>query len=207
MDFVHPIRSVIPGAQGRLLEVLANSSGELSLRSLARLSNVSTAQASRLLPKLVQAGIVERRDVPPSVQFKLVREHLGARAVIALNEARSELTGEMGAVARRLPVEPASIIVFGSFATGDAVTSSDIDSVLVRPAGISDDDERWADSVEQWQSQIQRAAGNSVSILEYDLDEVVSGLARGRGVWSSIRRDGIVVFGLDFDQLDVALRV
>ena len=45
MDFVHPVRSVIPGVQGRVLAVLSETTAELSLRTLARLADVSVAQA------------------------------------------------------------------------------------------------------------------------------------------------------------------
>ena len=84
MDFVQPIAAVIPGAQGRVLAALAETTAELNLRTLARLSGVSVAQASRVLPGLVELGLVERREVPPSSQFRLVRTHIAARAVLEL---------------------------------------------------------------------------------------------------------------------------
>ena len=67
MDFQHPVEAVIPGAQGRVLAVLLNASGELNLRTIARLSRVSLAQTSRVVPGLVSLGLVERREVPPRV--------------------------------------------------------------------------------------------------------------------------------------------
>ncbi|MEI8240248.1 MAG: hypothetical protein WCI22_12595 [Actinomycetota bacterium] len=50
MDFVHPISAVIPGAQGRVLAALAETTAELNLRTLARLSGVSVAQAGPVTP-------------------------------------------------------------------------------------------------------------------------------------------------------------
>ena len=50
MDFVHPVEAVIPGAQGRVLAVLVDTTAELNLRTIARLAGVSLAQASRVLP-------------------------------------------------------------------------------------------------------------------------------------------------------------
>jgi DNA-binding MarR family transcriptional regulator len=61
VDFPRPVEAVIPGAQGRILAVLAEKTGELNLRTIARLANVSPAQASRVLPDLVALGLVERR--------------------------------------------------------------------------------------------------------------------------------------------------
>jgi len=57
MDFVHPVQAVIPGTQGRVLAVLAETTAELNLRTVARLAAVSPAQASRLLPGLVELGL------------------------------------------------------------------------------------------------------------------------------------------------------
>ena len=64
MDFVHPVQAFIPGAQGRILAVLAETTAELNLRTIARLSGVSLAQSSRVMPVLVDLGVVERREAP-----------------------------------------------------------------------------------------------------------------------------------------------
>lgn len=65
MDFVRPIEPIVPGAQGRVLAALADTTAELNLRTIAQLSGVSQAQASRILPGMVELGVVERREVPP----------------------------------------------------------------------------------------------------------------------------------------------
>ncbi|MFQ5517665.1 MAG: helix-turn-helix domain-containing protein, partial [Acidimicrobiia bacterium] len=62
MNFARPIEAIIPGVQGRVLAVLAETTAELNLRTIARLSEVSLAQASRVLPGLVELGLVERRE-------------------------------------------------------------------------------------------------------------------------------------------------
>ncbi len=79
MDFVRPVQAVIPGAPGRILAVLAETAAELNLRTIARLAAVSNAQASRVLPGLVELGIVDRREVPPSALFRYVPENVAAR--------------------------------------------------------------------------------------------------------------------------------
>src|SRR3954469_9825051 len=119
MDFVHPVEAVIPGVQGRVLAVLVDTTAELSLRTLARLSGVSVAQASRVLPGLVSLGLVERRDVPPSALFRVVQDHVAVRAVLGLSRARDVILEEIGRTAAKLPGPPVSVIVFGSLARGD----------------------------------------------------------------------------------------
>jgi len=201
MDFVRPIEAIMPGAQGRVLAVLAETTAELNLRTIAQLSGVSQAQASRVLPRLVDLGVVERREVPPSSLFRLVPEHVAARVVLDLARAVDTVLDEIGHMAQALPFPPVSVIVFGSFARREAAPGSDIDIVVVRPNHIDEDDEAWAESIEGWRRDVQRLTGNPVEVLEVSDDEVASRLT-GRGqVWADIRRDGRVVHGLSLDRL------
>ena len=201
MDFVHPIAAVIPGAQGRLLEVLVETTAELNLRTLAMLSGVSVAQASRVLPELVELGLVERREVPPSSQFRLARTNVAVRALLELAAARDIALTELGRTAKSLAVPPASIIVFGSFARGEAGRDSDLDVVFVRPAGVDEDDDSWGSSIEQWRSAARSLTGNPVEILEIGTDDAASRLDDRQQVWRDILRDGRVVYGMSIEAL------
>jgi len=204
MDFVHPISAVIPGAQGRVLAALAETTAELNLRTLARLSGVSVAQASRVLPGLVELGLVERREVPPSSQFRLVRTHVAARAVLQLAAAPEIVLAEIGDAAATLEVPPASVIVFGSFARGDAGPQSDVDAVFVRPEGVGEDDTRWVDGVERWRTTVRSLTGNPAEVLEVPIGEIAERVQGSQAVWHDIRRDGRVVHGLTLDELEGA---
>ena len=201
MDFVRPIEAVIPGVQGRVLAVLAETTAELNLRTIARLSGVSHAQISRVLPGLVELGLVERREAPPSSLFRLVPEHIAAGPLAALARGRDGVIEEMGRVAAALPVAPASVIVFGSFARGEADADSDIDAVFIRPVGVDESDEAWWASVEQWRSQIHRVSGNPVEVLEVGSEEIGARLSSRQAVWRDIRREGIVVHGRSLNEL------
>lgn len=202
MDFVRPIEAIVPGVQGRVLSVLAETTTDLNMRTIARLADVSLAQASRVLARLVELGVVERRDVPPSSLFQLVREHVAVGPLLALARARDALIGEMGRLAAGLPLVPVSVIVFGSFARGEADVDSDVDAVLVRPAGVGESDELWSESVEQWRASVRQAGGNRVEVLEAGSDEVVALLNARRQVWRDIWRDGLVVHGLSLAELE-----
>jgi hypothetical protein len=116
VDFVRPIEAIVPGAQGRVLAVLLETTAELNLRTIAQLAGISQAQASRLLPDLVALGVVERREVPPASLFRLVPEHVASRALLALARSTSTVLDEMGRLAGALAHRPVSVIVFGSFA-------------------------------------------------------------------------------------------
>jgi DNA-binding transcriptional ArsR family regulator len=201
VDFVRPIEAVIPGVRGRVLAVLAQTTAELNLRTLARLAEVSPAQMSRVLPALVELGMVERRDVGTAALFRLVREHVAARTIIELADARATLLAEMGWAVAKLPFPPVSAVVFGSFARGEADVSSDLDVVFVRPADRSDDDEIWAGSVEDWRRHVHEQAGNPVEILEVGAHDVPRRWASQDPLWQAIRGDGVLIHGLSLSEL------
>lgn len=201
MDLRDPVQAVIPGAQGRILAVLCQTSAELNLRTIARLSGVSVAQASRVMPTLVDLGLVERREAPPSALFKFVPDHVAARAVTALADARRTVLEEMGESASRLSVAPLSAIVFGSFARGEADRSSDLDILLVRPAGVDAEDAQWRAAIDGWVECVRRLSGNPVELLEVGGEEVGAKLRSKRQLWSDIQRDGIAVHGRAIEDL------
>lgn len=201
MDFVRPIEAIVPGAQGRVLAVLVETTAELNLRTIAQLAGISQAQASRLLPDLVALGVVERREVPPASLFRLVPEHVASRSLLALARSTDTVFEEMGRLAGALPRPPMSVIVFGSFARREAVIDSDIDAVVVRPAELDEDDDAWSAPLETWRHDVRRLTGNAVEVLEVSAEEAATKLA-GRGqVWVDIRRDGRVVHGLGIEEL------
>ena len=191
----------MPGAQGRVLAVLAETTAELNLRTIARLAGVSPAQVSRMLPALVQLGLVGRREVPPSSLFWFVPEHVAARALLAIAHAADFVLDEIGRLASVLRDPPVSVIVFGSFARREAGPDSDLDLVVVRPTDIDEDDEAWGESIESWRRQVRRLTGNPVDLLEVSENEVAARLTGRRQVWADIRRDGRVVHGLGLDHL------
>lgn len=204
MDFMRPIEAIVPGAQGRVLAVLAETSAELNLRTIAQLAGVSQAQASRVLPGLVELGLVERREVPPSSLFRLVPEHVASQALLSLARSTETVLGEIGRLAEALSRPPVSVILFGSFARREAGQGSDIDMVAVRPAEIDEDDDTWAESIEAFRRDVRRLTGNQVEILEVSSAEAATRFAGRSQVWANIRRDGRVVHGLQLDELRTA---
>jgi len=195
VDFRHPIQAVIPGVQGRILAVLAETTAELNLRTIARLADVSPAQASRVLPELVKLGFVERREAPPSALFVMVEDHIAARAVRALSRSLDAVLEELGPLAHKMKPRPISAVVFGSLARGEADATSDLDVLLVRPAGVSADDDPWTASIEEWQTAVRRLTGNQVRVLEVDESDVARRFHRPTPLWADLISDGVTVYG------------
>ncbi|MBI4730417.1 MAG: helix-turn-helix domain-containing protein [Acidobacteria bacterium] len=195
MDIARPVEAVIPGARGRLLGVLARTTEPLNLRTVARLAGVSPAQAVRVLPGLVALGIVERREVPPSSLLLLARGNLAGRLIVELSGLGSALLDALARAGRELDPPPESLVIFGSFARGDAVAGSDLDVLFVRPATVPEDDDRWAASVARWVSRAERLSGNPVNRIEVSAPEAASFLRSRRPVWRAVVREGIVLAG------------
>ena len=201
MDFLHPVEAVIPGTQGRVLAVLAETTADLNLRAVARLASVSPAQASRVLPGLVELGLVDRREVPPSSLFRLNRRNVAAALVVELSRSREIALQEMRAAALELPVSPASVIVFGSFARRDADRNSDIDAVIVRPDTIDEDDDAWTAGIEQWRQHARAITGNPVEVIEIGRAEAREKLSTGSELWRDVNHEGVVVHGVSLEEL------
>lgn len=201
MDFVRPVQSLIPGAQGRVLDVLARTTAELNLGTVARLARVSPAQASRVLPRLVALGVVERRDVPPASLYRLVRENLMAQAVLDLVDVRDRTIDRLRVLAGAIRPAPASIVLFGSVARGEADAGSDLDVLVVRRADVDEDDERWSRTLGDWLIEARRATGNHVNHLEVSAAEVPSRLRSRKPLWRAIQRDGVLLAGESLQSL------
>jgi hypothetical protein len=206
MDFVRPVEAIVPGAQGRVLAVMVETTAELNLRTIAQLSGVSVAQASRVLPGLVELGVLERREVPPSSMFRFVPEHVASRSILALARAADTVLEELGRLAISLLVPPVSVVVFGSFARREADAESDIDLLVVRPDDVDEEDEKWAESMERLRGEGRRSTGNRLEVLEVGGTEVAALLNSRRPLWADIRRDGRVVHGLSLEALRGAHR-
>ena len=201
MDFERPVQAVIPGAQGKILAVLVETSAELNLRTVARLSEVSVAQASRVLPSLVHLGLVRRREAPPSSLFRFAPDHVAAPAIRLLAGARERMIDELGKTAAALDPAPVSVILFGSFARGDSNAFSDIDLIVVRPDPFDEDDEDWRYALDNWRSKAERLTGNLVEVLEIAEHEVGELLRRRAALWHDVIRDGVCVFGATIEQI------
>lgn len=202
MDFTRPIEALIPGARGRILAVLAETTAELNQRTIAQLADISPAQASRVLPELVTLGLVERREVPPSSLFRLVREHVASRALLQVARSTDLVLEEIGRSASALPHPPTSVIVFGSFARREADDRSDIDILVIRPTDLDEDDETWSDSLQNWSDHVRRLRSNQVEVLEIGHGEVTQNHIPRDQLWHDLYCDGQVVHGLPLEELD-----
>lgn len=204
MDFRNPLQSIIPGATGRILTALGRTTAELNLRTVADIADVSIAQTSRTLRRLVEEGIVSRREAAPSSLFAMNRQHVTAPAIEQLLDAPTEAVRSMRAATNEIKPPPVNISLFGSVARGSATSQSDIDVLVIRPSSVDEDDDAWASSLQEWAATARRVCGNQVNIIEIGADEAPRLLRAKRPPWREIVTDGMKLTGRDLRELSRA---
>jgi len=206
MDYGQPIETVVPGVQGRVLGVLARTDTELTMRTVAGLADVSVNRAATVLNRLIELGVVHRRDAGSAALVSLERENQVARLLLELLDVRRTVIERLSAEASMIQPAPASLVLYGSFARGDALSDSDIDVLAVRAAAVSPDVERWSDSLGCWAESASRIAGNPVRVVAAGIEELPRLLRRRGTVWRSAASEGIVLIGASLTELATAAR-
>lgn len=158
----------------RLLRYLALHRGTFTGRQLALAAGVQPKRAREALGALVELGWVQERKAGRASIYTLNRQHYVARSILIPAFARE--TGWLDELGRRLvTVTPSvirSVILYGSWARGDARPNSDVDLLVV----VSD----WArkDTLERRLEVFRTAAldrfGVSVSFLVLSTHELAS---------------------------------
>lgn len=195
MDFAEPLQALVPGATGRVLDVLVHTTMPLSGRAIAQLAGVSPAQAARVLPRLAELGLVRRTSAPPAVLYEFVHDHVAADALHLIAGISFVFLERLGNEIASLPTAPAAAAVFGSLPRGEAHVDSDIDLLVVRPEGIGTDNDEWEQGLNTIREHGRRLSGNPVEILEVGRVECHHLLRGKRPLWRAIAKEALVIHG------------
>ena len=195
MNYQRSVEELIPGVQGRVLGVLSRTETEMTIRTLANLAEASPQQATVIVTHLVDIGVVSRREAGSSSLVRLERENEAARVVLALARLSESTMDRLADAARHVEPAPVSLIVFGSFARGEADTESDLDILAVRSSQVAADDNEWIDALGRWEVDARKIVGNPVNMMVVSFDEVPALLRRRSGPWQTIAREGIPLLG------------
>lgn len=201
MDFVEPVQAIIPGATGRVLSVLLHTSRPLSGRGIAQLAGVSPAQAARVLPRLVELGLVRAEESPPAILYTLATDHVAAGPLQMLTRAAPLFVQGLSKEIAELRPRPAGVAVFGSLARHQAHMGSDIDILVVRPCDREEDDKLWRSVVDAIRTSAHELSGNRVEILEEGQREMRRLVSSRSPLWREIVRDALVIHGPPLDEL------
>jgi predicted nucleotidyltransferase len=197
MHLSSPIASVIPGAGGEVLVILARTSEELTGNGIAALAGgkVSQTGANKALKRLVAGGLVLSRPAGKSILYSLNRDHVAARSIIELSELRSALMTRIREQVTGWHHQPVAVALFGSAAREQGASNSDIDLLIIRPEAIDQEHPVWVTQVMELTDAVQRWSGNVCGILEYAEDEFASLVHAGDTLVENLRTDAVGLVG------------
>jgi predicted nucleotidyltransferase len=205
MDLARPIGAVVPTLDGAVLETLTRTTRPLTGREVHRLSRVgSEAGVRRVLSRLEAHGVVHATKAGQAVLYTANRDHLTWPAIELLARIRESLLERLRTELRSWSIGPVTAALFGSAARGDGTHSSDIDLLVVRPAGIgeeTDDHIRWLRQVDEVRERVTGWTGNHCQIYELDRDEFATHVRRGEPIVAEWKRDAILLHGESISRL------
>lgn len=195
MDYTCPVESLVPGARGKILAASLRSGTPQTMSALATLAGVSRNQGSLVLGELEALGLVERVLVGRAHLVNPVEESPVVEALRHVLRLRELTLDRWRTAAALIRPDPCSVSVYGSWARGQATTSSDVDVLVILPTGIDDDGlETLHASLEEWSSYAMRVCGLPMSLVIVSEDE--ASVATGP-FWTAIRRDAVLITGRD----------
>ncbi|MBK5224064.1 MAG: nucleotidyltransferase domain-containing protein [Acidimicrobiia bacterium] len=195
MNLGNPINSVIPGARGEVLAVLARTERPLSGRRVAALTGgrVSQTGANLALRSLVASGLVLVEAHPPANLYRLNRLHLAASCIETIATLPEQVVDAIRAHLEVWPIPAWGAWLFGSAARGDGNEASDIDVVIVRPDEVDDGDPDWLDHVDRLAADVTAWTGNKCEVVEYGIQEFEGMFDRSDRLASELRADGVAL--------------
>jgi predicted nucleotidyltransferase len=194
MDFQRPLSVVAPTLDGDVLGVLAGADEEFTGRRIHRVLGHSSEHGVRkAADRLVQQGIVSRRQAGQAKLYSLNRSHLAAPYVEGLGSLRAQLIARLKESVADWRKPPSVVFLFGSVARGEAGAQSDLDLFVVRRLDVKQESALWQEQLAELESDATVWTGNEARVVEYgkrDLaDDAVRELAE------EVLGDGVAIHG------------
>lgn len=196
MDLAMPLAVVTPTLDAAVLHALAATTARASGARVHQMAGTGSPDGvRRVLARLVIQGIVLADEHPNATLYLLNRDHVAADAIVALTRLRTMIIDRITDGLSSWSPEPVHASLFGSFARGEATTTSDIDIlVVIGPAGAADQDRR-ATRVDQLSADVLRWTGNRGHIVEPTPDVLGAMIAADDPLVASWRADHIHLMG------------
>jgi DNA-binding transcriptional ArsR family regulator len=186
-----------------ILHALSRRASPATSAQLRRAAAAGTeAGVRRALDRLAQHGLVTAEEIGDRTVYSLNREHVLYPSVTALLRAGDELARRLRAEVKDWQVPPAAAALYGSAARRNGDEGSDIDLLLVRPAGMgSAERDQWASQVHELRAAAERWTGNRCQVTDRSLASLRR-LSRAREpIVDDWRKDAISLAGPPISQL------
>ncbi len=201
MDLASPLRTIAPGLDSAVLQVLAGTESSLSASQIARLAQRgSRAGQLPVLSRLVEHGLVIADRANQGYMYSLNRQHVLAGPVLAAMRARSIILERLTAAADALRPAPLNVSAFGSFARGQAGPTSDIDLLIITPSDAESGDE-WLGQVHDLADRTLAWTGNRLEYLTLTLDRLRHLVEAGEPIVTSWLDEALTLSGTPFVEI------
>jgi len=194
MDFQRPLSVVAPTLDGDVLGVLAGAEEEFTGRRIHRVLGRGSEQGVRkAADRLVQQGIVSRRQAGQAKLYSLNRSHLAAPYVEGLGSLRAELIQRLRDQVAAWHTAPIAVLLFGSVARGQAGAASDLDLLVLRGKDIDEEGEGWQEQLASLENDATVWTGNEARVVDYGPPDLADPAALR--VVEEALTDGIEIYG------------
>ncbi len=208
MHLGHPLSSIAPPLDARVLEVLAGTTRPLSGRDVGRIIGEGSPNGVwKALNRLTQSGIVHADRRRRATYYLANRDHLAWPAIESLARLRGELFRRLASEIATWPMPPLHASVFGSAARGDADAASDLDLLIIRPDRLDDSElETWDRQLDALRDQVAHWTGNHVQTFCIDRDRLAEHVRADDPLVSSWLADEVHLAGTPIRDLVAAAR-
>lgn len=160
----------------RIFKTLFGNPGRAyHLRGLAAAAGVDPSNVSKLLPKLVEAGLVERERGEPTARYRARSDNPLLHALTALFSQASDLVADLRVVAEKIAGD---VAIFGSSASGTDMPDSDVDVLVVGPVSQI--------AVQAAFKPVSRRYKRPINVTVIEAKALKDELANGSAFWTSV---------------------
>lgn len=194
MHFGRPLQTLSPTLDGDVLSVLARADAEMTGREIQRLAGHGSHQGIRnAADRLTEQGVVLRRRAGSANLYKLNRDHLAAPWIERLAGLPEQVLERLRSAIGAWTQPPTLAVLFGSVATGLSTPSSDLDLLIIRPAGCDPDEPTWQAQIASLEERATAWTGNDTRIVEYGERDLPA--YGSEPLLKDVLRDGIELHG------------
>lgn len=183
----------------RILAALAGTSSAMTIRQLAKVSQVSFASTQHWVNHWATRGVIDQRTAGRAILCSLNREHFTTASLLTLAEPRKAMMDRIAAEVAGWSAPVLNVTAFGSFARADGSPESDIDLLVIHNA---QEIGALVDQLITSAARLERALGNSIQWIQYRDTQWRQMTEQEDPLVAEVHRDAIHIFGEYLTLLD-----